>query len=163
MRLNVFSDYTYTLETIIQAGQKNLSIISVPISVNKDLRPSRLLKSIPSYIKRSVVTIIRVFVVYKPFRFFFIAGSVMAGCGFLIGVRFLFFFFQDHNAGHMQSLILASVLLGIGFQTILVAFLADLLSTNRRLMEDVQHRLRKMEYDHPAGHEVPTKKTEKTI
>jgi len=142
--LNVFNDYTYTLETIIQAGQRSFSIISVPISVNKTLRPSRLLKSIPSYIKRSVITIIRIFVVYKPFRFFFAIGSVLFGLGFLIGLRFLYYFYIGDGNGHSQSLILASIFLGIGFQTILVAFLADLISANRRLMEDVQYKLRKI-------------------
>ncbi len=146
MQLNVFNEYTYTLETIIQAGQKNLSIISVPISVNGDLRPSRLLKSIPSYIKRSIVTIFRIFVVYKPFRFFFVIGSFLFGAGILLGIRYLYLDFIGEGKGHTQSLILASILLGIGFQTILVAFLADLLSVNRRLLEDVQYKLRKMKY-----------------
>ncbi|MCX6303943.1 MAG: glycosyltransferase family 2 protein [Bacteroidetes bacterium] len=140
--LNVFNEYTYTLETIIQAGQKNLSIISVPVRVNDDLRPSRLLKSIPSYIKRSVITIIRIFVVYKPFRFFFTIGSFLVGAGILIGIRYLYLDFIGEGKGHVQSIILASILLGIGFQTILVAFLADLLSVNRRLLEDIQFKQR---------------------
>lgn len=144
MLLNVFNEYTYTLETIIQAGQKNLSIISVPVRVNEDLRPSRLLKSIPSYIKQSIVTIIRIFVVYKPFRFFFTAGSAVFGLGFLIGIRFLYYFTVGNGNGHLQSLVLASILLGIGFQTILVAFLADQLAVNRRLLEEVQYKLRKI-------------------
>ncbi len=144
MQLNVFNEYTYTLETIIQAGQKNLSIISVPIRVNGDLRPSRLLKSIPSYIKRSIVTIIRIFIVYKPFRFFFFTGLMLFGAGIILGLRFLFFFVTGDGNGHLQSLVLASILLGIGFQTVLVAFLADLMSVNRRMMEDIQFKLRKM-------------------
>jgi glycosyltransferase involved in cell wall biosynthesis len=146
MRLNVFNEYTYTLETIIQAGQKNMAIVSVPVRTNKDLRPSRLLKSIPSYIRKSVVTIIRIFVVYKPFRFFISLGLLLFSMGFLLGLRFFIYYFTDGGAGHIQSLILASVLLGIGFQTILVAFLADLLSVNRRLLEDVQYRAKKAEY-----------------
>lgn len=146
MRLNVFNEYTYTLETIIQAGQKHMAIISVPIQTNEDLRPSRLLKSIPSYIRKSVVTIIRIFVVYKPFRFFISLGTLLFTCGCLLGVRFLFSYFTGGGAGHIQSLILASVLLGIGFQTILVAFLADLLSVNRRLLEDIQYRAKKIDY-----------------
>jgi hypothetical protein len=88
MRLNVFNEYTYTLETIIQAGQKNMAITSVPVRVNKDLRPSRLLRSIPSYIQRSIMTIVRIFVVYKPFRFFFIIGATLLALGMLIGLRF---------------------------------------------------------------------------
>jgi glycosyltransferase involved in cell wall biosynthesis len=147
LKLNVFNDYTYTLETIIQAGQKNMAIVSVPIRVNKDLRPSRLVKSIPSYISKSLVTIIRIFVVYRPFRFFFTIGAVLFFLGFLLGLRFLYYYFIGNGTGHVQSVILAGVLLVMGFQTILVAFLADLLAVNRKLLEDVQYRLRKMEID----------------
>jgi hypothetical protein len=141
-RLMVFNDYTYTLETIIQAGQKNMAITSVPIRVNGDLRPSRLVKSIPSYIKRSIVTIIRIFIIYRPFRFFGTIGAVLFGAGLLIGLRFLWKYLGGEGEGHVQSLILAALLLGMGFQTILVAFLADLLAANRKLMEDVRYRLR---------------------
>ena len=145
LRLNVFNDYTYTLETIIEAGQKNMAIISVPVRVNEELRPSRLVKSIPSYLRKSIVAIVRIFVVYKPFRFFMTIGLLLFSAGFIIGLRFLYYYFRDGGAGHVQSLIFASILLGIGFQTMLVAFLADLLAVNRRLMEDVQYRLRKKE------------------
>ncbi len=140
-RLVVFNDYTYTLETIIQAGQKNIAITSVPIRVNEDLRPSRLVKSIPSYIRRSVVTIVRIFVVYRPFRFFGSIALVLLGVGFLIGLRFLWKYFGGAGDGHIQSLILAGVLLGMGFQALLIAFVADLLAANRKLMEDVRYRL----------------------
>jgi glycosyltransferase involved in cell wall biosynthesis len=139
-KLMVFNDYTYTLETIIQAGQKNMGIISVPIRVNGDLRPSRLVKSIPSYIKRSIVTIIRIFVIYRPFRFFGAIGAVLFSLGFLIGLRFLWNYLQGNGEGHIQSLILASVLLGMGFQTILIAFVADLLAANRKLLEDLRFK-----------------------
>jgi glycosyltransferase involved in cell wall biosynthesis len=145
LRLNVFNDYTYTLETIIQAGQKNMAVVSVPVRVNEELRPSRLVKSIPIYLRKSIITIVRIFVVYKPFRFFATIGAFLFGAGLVIGLRFLYYFFQDDGEGHVQSLILASILLGIGFQTMLVAFLADLQAVNRRLMEDVQFRLRKIE------------------
>lgn len=151
-RLMVFNDYTYTLETIIQAGQKNMAITSVPIRVNGDLRPSRLVKSIPSYIKRSIVTIVRIFVVYQPFRFFGAVGAVLFGVGFLIGLRFLWMYLTGHGEGHVQSLILAGVLLGIGFQTFLVAFLADLLAANRKLLEEVRFRLWNQEETIPANH-----------
>jgi hypothetical protein len=137
----IFSDYTYTLETIIQAGQKNMAITYVPVRVNDDLRPSRLLKSIPSYIKRSVFTIIRIFVIYRPFRFFATIGAALFGTGFLIGLRFLFYYIQGEGDGRVQSLILASVLLGMGFQAVLIAFIADLLSANRKLMEDVRYKI----------------------
>jgi glycosyltransferase involved in cell wall biosynthesis len=142
-RLMVFNDYTYTLETIIQAGQKNMSIISVPIRVNRDLRPSRLVKSIPSYIKRSIVTIIRIFVIYRPFRFFGVIGAILFSAGFMIGLRFLWYYLQNNGNGHIQSLILASVLLGMGFQTLLVAFVADLLAANRKLIEEVRFKIEK--------------------
>ncbi|GHX27098.1 glycosyltransferase family 2 protein [Vibrio cholerae] len=139
-QLIVFNDYTYTLETIIQAGQRNMSIISVPIRVNEDLRPSRLVKSIPSYIKRSIGTIVRIFVIYRPFRFFGTIGAILFSVGFLIGLRFLWNYLQGNGEGHIQSLILASVLLGMGFQTILVAFLADLLAANRQLLADIRFK-----------------------
>lgn len=145
LRLNVFNDYTYTLETIIQAGQKNMSIVAVPIQVNGDLRPSRLLKSIPSYIKKSISTIIRIFVVYRPFRFFMSIGLVLFGLGILLGIRFLVLMYLDDSSGHIQSLILASIFIGMGFQTMIVAFIADLMSVNRKLLEDVQYRIRKIE------------------
>lgn len=141
-RLMVFNDYTYTLETIIQAGQKNMAITSVPIRVNEDLRPSRLLKSIPSYIKRSIVTIIRIFIIYRPFRFFGTIGAVLFGLGFLIGLRFLYYYLSGEGEGHIQSVILSAVLLGTGFQTFLVAFLADLLAANRKLLEDIRYTVK---------------------
>ncbi|WP_061937414.1 glycosyltransferase family 2 protein [Collimonas pratensis] len=143
-RLMVFSDYTYTLETIIQAGQKNMSVISVPIRVHGDLRPSRLVKSMPSYIRRSIVTIVRIFVIYRPFFFFGTIGSVLFFAGFLIGLRFLWRYLMGEGDGHIQSLILASVLLGMGFQTLLIAFVADLLSANRKLLEDIRFKTAKL-------------------
>lgn len=140
-RLMVFNNYTYTLETIIQAGQKNMAIISVPIRVNEDLRPSRLVKSIPSYVKRSIITIIRIFIIYQPFRFFGSIGAIISVAGLLLGMRFLYYYLLGDGQGHIQSVILSGVLLGIGFQTILVAFLAELLSANRKLLEDIRYRL----------------------
>lgn len=140
-RLIVFNNYTYTLETIIQAGQMNMAITSVPVRVNADLRPSRLVRSIPSYINSSVATIVRIFVIYRPFRFFATIGGAAFMAGFLIGARFLYFYFSGSGAGHIQSLILAAALLGMGFQTILVAFVADILAANRILIEDVRFKL----------------------
>lgn len=145
MQLNVFNEYTYTLETIIQAGQKNIAIVSVPIRSNPFLRPSRLMRSIPSYIKKSIATILRIFVVYKPFRFFLSIGVVFLSIGVLVGLRFLYYYLTGGGGGHVQSLIFASIMIGVGFQVALVAFLADLLSVNRRLLEDVQYRLKKIE------------------
>ena len=137
-QLNVYNNYTYTLETIIQAGQKNMAISSVPIRTNEDLRPSKLLSSIPNYIKKSVVTIVRISVVYKPFQFFIAIASVLFALGFLLGLRYLYFVFTGDGEGHTQSVILAGVLMGMGFQTGLIAFIADLLSVNRKLLEEIK-------------------------
>lgn len=138
MQLNVYNNYTYTLETIIQAGQKNMAVTSVPVRTNEDLRPSRLLSSIPNYIKKSMITIIRIFVVYKPFRFFMSIALVLFGLGFLLGLRFLYFYLSGDGDGHMQSVVLSGVLMVIGFQTGLIAFVADLLAVNRKLLEEIK-------------------------
>jgi glycosyltransferase involved in cell wall biosynthesis len=140
MRLHVFNDYTYTLETIIQAGRKNMAVLSVPIRVNEDLRPSRLVKSIPSYIKKSILTMVRINAVYRPFRFFMGIGATVFGLGILVGLRFLLFLLAGDSGGHVQSLILASILLGMGFQTMVTAFLADLLAVNRTLLEEIEYQ-----------------------
>ena len=138
MQLNVYNNYTYTLETIIQAGQKNMAIASVPIRTNEDLRPSRLLSSIPNYIKKSVITIVRISVVYNPFSFFMSIAAILFIPGFLLGLRFLYYYFTGDGEGHMQSVVLAGVLMGMGFQTGLIAFIADLLSVNRKLLEEIK-------------------------
>ena len=144
-QINVFSSYTYTLEEIIQAGLKRIPITWVPVETNAYQRPSRLVKSITRYVARSVLIIVRIFIVYKPFAFFISVGAAVSGLGVLVGLRFLFFYFQGDGGGHIQSLILASILIGVGFQTIMTAFIADVASVNRRLLEDVQSRLRKKE------------------
>lgn len=146
-KLNVFNNHTYTLETIIQAGQKDIPISWVPIKTNRYLRPSRLVKSIPSYIRRSIFTILRIFVLYKPFRFFASIGSILISLGILIGLRFLYYYFSGYGGGHVQSLILASILIGMGFQTILVAFVVDLISVNRRMLEELQYKSRESKTD----------------
>jgi glycosyltransferase involved in cell wall biosynthesis len=139
-QLNVFSDYTYTLETIIQAGQKHMVITSVPISVNPDLRPSRLVKSIFNYIKRSIITILRIFVVYKPFLFFMSIGASLFTIGLILGLRFLCYYLMGDGSGHIQSVILSGILMAMGFHTGLIAFIADLLSVNRKLLETIKYR-----------------------
>lgn len=138
LNLNVFSKYTYTLETIIQAGQKNLHVVSVPVRVNGDLRPSRLVKSVSAYVRKSIVTMIRMFIVYRPFRFFMILGSAIFFSGVGVGSRFLYFFFKGQGQGMVQSLILTAVLLMMGFHTMLLAFVTDLLAVNRKLLEELQ-------------------------
>ncbi len=146
MRLNVFNEYTYTLETIIQAGREKIAMASVPIRTNAETRPSRLFNSMFGYVRKSAVTILRAFMMYKPMRFFSTIGAIVFGAGFAIGVLFLFHFFTGDGGGHVQSLILASTLMLIGFQTIVIGWLADIIASNRKLLEDIQYRVRKMEY-----------------
>lgn len=138
MKLNVFNSYTYTLETIIQAGRKGIRVACVPVRVNEDLRPSRLVKSIPAYVRKSVVTMVRIFVVYKPFAFFSLIGATLLVLGGLIGLRFLISFLLGEGAGMVQSLILAGALLGMGFVSVMIAFVADLLAVNRCLLEEIR-------------------------
>lgn len=135
MRLNVFNPYTYTLETIIQAGLSNMRVLSVPIHTNEDLRPSRLVKSISSYVRRSLVTIFRVFVTYRPLFFFFWVAVLLAAPGLLLGLRFLYFYLASGGEGHVQSLILASLFLVLGALAAMCGVLADLIATNRKLLE----------------------------
>ena len=141
-RLVVFSDYTYTLETIIQAGHKNIAITSVPVEVNEELRPSRLVTSVRAYVTRSIVTIVRVFIIYRPFRFFTTLAAVCFLAGFAIGVRFMVFYLSGDGSGHVQSLLLSTLLMGAGFQLFVVAFVADLLAANRKLLEELLYRAR---------------------
>mgnify|MGYP006269633011 CR=1 FL=1 len=143
LQINVFDNYTYTLETIIQAGQKGMAITSIPVRVNGDLRPSRLVKSTPTYILRSITTIFRIFMLYQPLRFFFIAGSIPFGLGFLLGVRWLIFFFMGAERTRIPSLILTAILILIGFQLWVFGLIADLMAANRKLIEDVQINLRR--------------------
>jgi glycosyltransferase involved in cell wall biosynthesis len=145
MRLNVFNDYTYTLETIIQAGLKNMAILSVPIRVNPDLRPSRLIKSIPKYIRRSIITIFRIAIIYRPLYFFFMLGGASFTAGFLLGVRWLIFFIIGEERTRIPSLILTTILILIGVLFILFGVLADLISANRKIAEENQYRLRRLE------------------
>lgn len=147
MRLNVVNEYTYTLETIVQAGRSKIAMESVPVRTNEELRPSRLFNSMFGYVKKSMVTIFRAFMMYKPMKFFTIVGSVIFLLGAALGVRFLVYFFMGTGRGHVQSLILCSTLLLLGFQTIVIGFLADVIAANRKLLEDVQYHVRKMEYD----------------
>lgn len=155
MRLNVFSSYTYTIETIIQAGRSGMAITSVPVRVNDDLRPSRLVKSVPSYVQRSLLTIFRVFMTYKPMRTFMVPGLVFIGLGALVGMRYLYFWVTGEGAGHVQSVILTAVLLLIGFQLALFGLIGDLFAANRMMLSEVQLRLRQLDYDGEAEHGGP--------
>ena len=144
-RLHVFNEYTYTLETIIQAGQKGFAVASVPIRTNEDLRTSRLVKSIRSYVVRSISTIIRVFMTYKPFRFFAVPGFICFIAGFLLGIRFLYFYASGEGEGHIQSVILSGILMTTGFLMSVIGLVADLISVNRKLLEKIDWRVKNIE------------------
>ncbi|RYD72219.1 MAG: glycosyltransferase family 2 protein [Verrucomicrobiaceae bacterium] len=147
MQLNVFSQYTYTLETIIQAGQKSMAIVSVPIRTNGFLRPSRLMKSMTAYIQRSIFTIARIFITYRPLRFFTWLGAFPFTLGVLLGLRWLFLFVVvDTTRTHLPSLILTAILILIGVQIWIIGVVADIIAVNRKLLEDIQLRIKRIEY-----------------
>lgn len=147
MRLNVTNEYTYTLETIVQAGREKIAMDSVLIRTNAELRPSRLFNSMLGYVKKSMVTIIRAFMMYKPLKFFTFVGLIPFLVGVAIGIRYLVFLFMGQAGGHVQSLILASVLLMMGFMTIIIGLQADIIAANRKILEDIQYRVRRLEYE----------------
>lgn len=145
MRVNVHNEYTYTLETIVQAGRNRMAITSVPVHTNPELRKSRLMNSVFGYIKKSMLTILRAVLMYKPLQVFTLLGSLAIMVGVAIGVRFLFYFFQGNGNGHIQSLILATMMIIIGSQTFVTGLQADIISANRKLLEDIQYRIKKLE------------------
>ena len=147
MRLNVTNEYTYTLETIIQAGRNKIAMKSVPVRTNPELRKSRLFSSMFGYVKRSMVTIVRSFMMYKPLRFFTLIGGIFLLIGLALGIRFLVYFFMGAGTGHIQSLILASTLSMMGFMTVIIGLQADVIAGNRKLLEDIQYHVRKLDYD----------------
>lgn len=147
MHINVMNNYTYTLETIVQAGRSSWAITSVPIRTNGELRKSRLFHSMGAYVKRSMITIIRAYMMYRPLTFFSVLGLIPFTGGFLIGVRFLIYWLKGSGSGHIQSLIFASTLMLLGFMTFIVGLQADVIANNRKILEDIQYRIRKSEYD----------------
>ncbi len=145
MRMHLFNEYTYTLETIIQAGQKGIAILDVPIRTNEQLRPSRLIKNIPDYLLKSSLTIIRIFMTYQPFTFFVAPGIVFLIFGILVGLRFLYlFYFTSAGGGHVQSLILAAILVSVGTFLMITGLLADLISVNRKLLERIDFQIQRI-------------------
>lgn len=147
MRLNVINDYTYTLETIVQAGRERIPMTSVPIRTNEELRPSRLFHSMWGYVKRSILTILRAFMMYKPLTFFLAISLIPSICGMVFIIRFLYYYIIGQGQGHTQSLILACMLLIIGFLTVVIALLADMLSANRKILQDIQYHVKRQEYE----------------
>lgn len=145
IKLNVLSSFSYTIEMVIQAGNRNLNIISVPVETNKKTRDSRLFKSIPSFIIRQVTTIVRMYAMYQPLKVFFILGTLFSIAGILPISRFIYFYYTSGGAGHIQSLILGGVLLMMGFISYLAGLLADLISFNRQLQEMALEKVRRLE------------------
>lgn len=147
LRINVMNEYTYTLETIVQAGRNKMTIISVPIKTNPKLRESRLFKSMFDYIKKSMFTIIRAYIMYKPLRFFTFLGLIPFIIGLILGIRYLIFIMIGEAGGHVQSLILASTLMLLGFMCGMIGIQADIIASNRKLLEDIQYHIRKIDYE----------------
>jgi glycosyltransferase involved in cell wall biosynthesis len=154
LRLNVFTEFTYTLETIIQAGKKHIPIAHVPITTNPERRPSRLFAHLSVYLRRSMTTLVRIYALYEPLKVFWTLGGAGIAVGSVIGIRFLADYLRGEGAGHVQSLILAAVLLIVGFQTILIGLVADLIGASRRLQEDTLFRVRELELKMGDGPEV---------
>ena len=142
LQMNVFDNYTYTMETIIQAKAKGLVLKSVPVRVNADLRKSKLVKNMFDYIRRSVFTMLRMFLIYRPFRFFAIIAGIFLVSGTILGLRFLYYYIFSSGSGHIQSLILSAILIITGVQIAVIAVLSELMSINRKLLEDIQRRLK---------------------
>ncbi len=153
LRMTIVSEYSYTLESIIQAGKKRMAIAHVPIRTNTRTRKSRLFSSVWTYIKASAATIVRIYAMYEPLKVFGSIGLLIFGTGVAVSLRFLLYYFESPIAarGHLQSLILSAVLMIVGFQVALIGLLADVISGNRKLLEDLLYRVRRLE----VGSEEP--------
>ncbi len=147
MRLNVTNEYTYTLETIVQAGRNKIAQTSVPIRTNGELRPSRLFNSMMGYVKKSMVTILRAYLMYSPLRTFTVLSLIPLLIGAVVDIRFLVYMFLGEGGGHIQSLILGSTMIMVGVLVFVIGLLADLMAKNRKILEDIQYHVRKMDYD----------------
>jgi glycosyltransferase involved in cell wall biosynthesis len=148
MQMNIVSAFSYTIETVIQAGKKDLAVTNVPVGTNPKTRESRLFQSIPKFLEHSLTTMIRTYAMYKPLRLFFYIGCFCVIGGLIPSIRFLFYYFMGHGSGHIQSLILAAILFIIGFQVFMIGLVADVISFNRKLIEETLLRVRRMEFDH---------------
>ena len=145
LRMNVTNEYTYTLETIIQAGHDKIAMSSVPIRTNGETRPSRLFSSMWKYMRRSASVIVRSFIMYRPLKFFLTLGAILLLIGVILDIRFLVYFFSGDGNGHVQSLILATTMILMGVMTMMIGVIGDLIAANRKILEDVQYRVRKLE------------------
>ena len=152
LRMTIVSEFSYTLESIIQAGKKRMAIAHVAVATNPRTRDSRLFDSLFSYVKRSAATIVRIYAMYEPLKVFTYIGLLVFGGGIAGGVRFLYYYyFVDGGMGHIQSLILSAVLMILGFQVLLIGLLADVISANRKLLEDIVYRVRSLELPERGG------------
>jgi glycosyltransferase involved in cell wall biosynthesis len=145
LRTLVLSNYSYTLETLIQAGARRVAVLYVPIRTNPPTRPSRLMRNLLQFLSNSAVTILRAYTLYRPLRVFLLLGALSIAGGAALGVRFLYFYLNGTGDGHIQSLILAAILLIVGFQVLLIGVVADLIGFNRKILEEVLYRLRRAE------------------
>jgi glycosyltransferase involved in cell wall biosynthesis len=146
LRTMVLSKYSYTLETLIQAGDRRLKVLSVPIRTNPATRPSRLMRSIGDFVANSGVTILRAYTLYRPLRVFTYLGGLLLAIGMVLLIRFLIYYFIGEGMGHVQSTIVAAVFLIVGFQTWLIGLVADLISFNRKILEEITYKIRKADY-----------------
>jgi hypothetical protein len=144
LRINIVSEFTYTLESIIQAGKKRLAVTAVPVTA-RETRPSRLFASTWEYVKRQGASILRIYAMYEPLKVFVLLGSALFAGGVALGLRYAWFWWQGEVRGHFQSAILSVLLLILGFQTLQMGVLSDLIASNRKLLEDALYRLRKLE------------------
>jgi len=147
LRMTIVSEFSYTLESIIQAGKKRMAIAHVPIATNPRTRKSRLFDSVFSYVKRSAATIVRIYAMYEPLKIFSYIGLSVVAVGILLSMRFVITYLTEPNATgrNLQSLIFGAVLMIVGFQVLLIGLLADVISANRKLLEDLVYRVRSLE------------------
>ena len=159
LRTLVLNEYSYTLETLIQAGARHMAVEYVPVRTNPKTRPSRLMRNIPHYLANSSATIIRAYTMYRPLRVFTGISTILILLGTAIGLRFLYYYIVNtliggQATGHLQSLILAAVLLIVGFQVLLIGLVADLIGFNRKIQEETLYRVRRLELTNPGRNPI---------
>ena len=161
LRLTIVSNFSYTLESIIQAGKQRMAIAHVPVATNKITRQSRLFESVFAYIRQSAATVVRIYAMYEPLKLFTTTGLVFFLVGLLISLRFLYYYLNGEGQGHLQSLILSAVLMIVGFQVLLIGLMADVISASRKLTEEVLYRIRSLELRSIRGNTGNTEATDK--